>query len=853
MTDPRKKTLLEEISSTVSVSLLDPLGKSIDGLRYQILEGEKIVAKGITDAQGNITSFISRVGAELTVHVQRFGTDEMKHVKTLKPWNENFRVKLLSGKVKEIVAVKKDAGAPGQYQRKTYLVKKNDTLGILAPQFGTTAAALAELNGIKTTDIIYVDQVLKVPRDMLKAAAPSSAPPGASSSQPKVTPPTNSPTGAAPVKQADIAPPAQSSPPTGAPEAGQAEVGSDAAESKFSEPLAAPGGADSGAPNVEGGAPTASDSPASGPAVEDSVAGPIAQSTSPFTAEDLEEPSAKAGPPNADSATAPIAKKVIPINNPVSTTTVEDRGENGTPKVTVSLACDQSECIKLDSHGPLVEEINIRLMGFGGTVLGPHPMDKFTSKTESAVKQFQRDYMKVSPTGNVCAAVLRSIDAFGLAYPVDLPAMRCRCGHCGPARWGNGRTDSEISLVRKGTHVIQGIEHPGMHRGILWMLKAAQFYTEMVGVPLGYKYLKVSSAYRCWEDNRQHPHPTKAPSGRRSTNHMGKALDILFSTTAHPSQQCENEDKVDEIRKKIFLKYFGATLGWIKDSNLPALEPRDIADTWIHIDIREYHPRYLHDKFFVTQQAHVNGLPLVEFAKSMNMLKLINCGGIPPSAKAATDVPVNASPPAKAADPVVPPVPPSKPVVKPAVPPAIPPQPVQQSAPSTERVKVESLSFSKRGMDFLCTWEGFRDKPYDDSNHFCTIGYGHLIGRARCKTLAAKDDPEYLKYKNGTDEPAARALFQKDLKKTESVIKNQVMVPLYQQEYDALVCLIFNIGGFSVCPKLLSKLNTKHYSQCATEFLDIAKNEKGETEPGLVLRRKSEFNVFMNDTYNAKH
>lgn len=50
----------------------------------------------------------------------------------------------------------------------------------------------------------------------------------------------------------------------------------------------------------------------------------------------------------------------------------------------------------------MVEELNIRLTGFGGTAVAGKELNEFTAKTEAAVKQFQRDYMGVPETGKVC-------------------------------------------------------------------------------------------------------------------------------------------------------------------------------------------------------------------------------------------------------------------------------------------------------------------------------------------------------------------------------------------------------------------------------------------------------------------
>ena len=334
MNDP--ENIYDELKSTVSVRLLDPLGRSIEGLKYQVRQGQKIVAKGVTDSKGNITSFVSRIGTELSVHVEHFTTAEMKEVKKLIPWAENFRVRLLSGKVKEEVKARPDAGNPGPYRRKTHIVKSGDTLGNIASKYHTTAEAIAKLNHMKVDATIYEKQVLKVPSDDSGPAAPGLAP-----QAPTAVPPTSS---SAPASTPPATPP-----------------GSSARD----KPVA----------------PNDADSSRSGASATDETA-PVEDDS-----EDSDKP------------------QESPMSGPVPTSQEEARGENGTPKATVNLKCDQSGCVKLGDQGFLVEEINLRLMGFGMTIEPPQEMDVFTEATGNAVRQFQRDYMGVPETGKVCGAV----------------------------------------------------------------------------------------------------------------------------------------------------------------------------------------------------------------------------------------------------------------------------------------------------------------------------------------------------------------------------------------------------------------------------------------------------------------
>lgn len=85
-------------------------------------------------------------------------------------------------------------------------------------------------------------------------------------------------------------------------------------------------------------------------------------------------------------------------------------------------------------HGPDVEELQLRLAGFRGTV----PDGDFGAGTELQVTKFQQDYMKMAqPTGIADRATLEAIDAFAEQYPIDFQALRCTCGGC--EGWGQGR------------------------------------------------------------------------------------------------------------------------------------------------------------------------------------------------------------------------------------------------------------------------------------------------------------------------------------------------------------------------------------------------------------------------------
>lgn len=271
--------------------------------------------------------------------------------------------------------------------------------------------------------------------------------------------------------------------------------------------------------------------------------------------------------------------------------------------------------------GKVIREINFRLAGFGGVL----PGDTFTENTEKGVKQFQRDYMnKPNPTGIVDDETLAKIDEFSDKYRENVEDYKCQCGKC--TGFGSGQFKGEYLLKEdidpktqrakrdengdiiykkdeNGNYIPKSktekhhkYEYPGIHQSLLWAVSASRFY---LTIKLQEKYTIncVFSAYRCWEDNKNH--------NRTTTNHMGKAVDLHFNKNKILTTCSED---MDELREKIYCECIGApkneknkecTFGWTK--NKFGLESKkEGAKSWVHIDVREFTTStYLEDEYFI--------------------------------------------------------------------------------------------------------------------------------------------------------------------------------------------------------------------------------------------------------------
>ena len=91
----------------------------------------------------------------------------------------------------------------------------------------------------------------------------------------------------------------------------------------------------------------------------------------------------------------------------------------------------------------------------------------------------------------------------------------------------------------------------------------------------------------------------------------------------------------------------------------------------------------------------------------------------------------------------------------------------------------------------------------------------------------------------------AKSYFSHDLKRFEASVNNLVKVPLSQNQFDALVSLVYNIGsGNFASSTLLKKLNAKDYAGAAEQFPRWNKGG-GKVMKGLVRRRDAERALFL--------
>jgi len=146
------------------------------------------------------------------------------------------------------------------------------------------------------------------------------------------------------------------------------------------------------------------------------------------------------------------------------------------------------------------------------------------------------------------------------------------------------------------------------------------------------------------------------------------------------------------------------------------------------------------------------------------------------------------------------------------------------------------MKVSSNGFDIIKQFEGLRLKPYLCPAGKPTIGYGSTFYEDGTK-VTLNDNPI-------TKERADELLEFIVNKKFVPYIDKLVKVPLSQNQFDALVSFIYNIGNENFrTSTLLAFLNKKNYKESARQLLRWDKSNK-KVLSGLKERRKVEKELF---------
>ena len=146
------------------------------------------------------------------------------------------------------------------------------------------------------------------------------------------------------------------------------------------------------------------------------------------------------------------------------------------------------------------------------------------------------------------------------------------------------------------------------------------------------------------------------------------------------------------------------------------------------------------------------------------------------------------------------------------------------------------MRISENGLNFIKEFEGLELTAYRCSAGVLTIGYGHTGSDVTAGLTITKEQ--------------AYAFLTEDTKSAQQCVSSFVNVKVNQNEYDALVSFVFNIGTTAFVNSTLLKLLNEGESKLivAAEFLRWVKAGGDEAVPGLVRRRAAERKLFLEKT-----
>lgn len=143
---------------------------------------------------------------------------------------------------------------------------------------------------------------------------------------------------------------------------------------------------------------------------------------------------------------------------------------------------------------------------------------------------------------------------------------------------------------------------------------------------------------------------------------------------------------------------------------------------------------------------------------------------------------------------------------------------------------VNQFTYGGKGLALTEQFEGCRLNAYQDQTGVWTIGYGHTGAEVHAGLTITLQQ--------------AQALLARDVSNAAAFVNRLVVVQLTQQEFDALVDFVFNLGcGTFERSTLLRLVNAGEFAAAAAQFA-LWDRAGGAVIAGLLRRRQAETSLF---------
>ena len=143
----------------------------------------------------------------------------------------------------------------------------------------------------------------------------------------------------------------------------------------------------------------------------------------------------------------------------------------------------------------------------------------------------------------------------------------------------------------------------------------------------------------------------------------------------------------------------------------------------------------------------------------------------------------------------------------------------------------KNMNIGNKGLEMIKHFEGLELNAYQCAAGVWTIGYGHTKGVQKGMVIS---------------EDTANEMLVEELKEYENYINTLVEVELNQNQFDAMVSWVYNLGSSNLqASTLLKVLNAGDYEGVPAQIMRWNK-AGGKVLEGLTRRRQAEADLFAN-------
>lgn len=147
--------------------------------------------------------------------------------------------------------------------------------------------------------------------------------------------------------------------------------------------------------------------------------------------------------------------------------------------------------------------------------------------------------------------------------------------------------------------------------------------------------------------------------------------------------------------------------------------------------------------------------------------------------------------------------------------------------------ELADVNVSSKFAEHIERIEGFKAQAYRDTGGVLTIGFGHAIKPSETRLRSATITRE-----------EAVAILRDDTREATRVVNENVTIPLKQEQFDALVSFVFNVGERQFRQSTLLRVLNGGHCCAVPDQLRRWTRDNGRVVLGLVRRREAEIALY---------